>query len=424
MADVRAFRGLHYNLAKVHLTEVISPPYDVISSEQRLEYLGKSPLSVVRLILPEGEDPYAGAKSLLETWIEQEILIQDREPRIYCYHQTFRTPDGEEKTRKGFMALVRLEDFNKGIVLPHEATLFAPKEDRLNLLRACKTNFSPIFGLYSDPEQKIYTLLEPATYVSPDAQAVDQDGISNSMWCITDSAVIQQVQELMLQHWILIADGHHRYESCLVYRDEMDHRDSQAPYHFTLMFLTNIHHPGIAVLPYNRGVWNLPKFDPASILRKTGKYFEIREFDEQELAFFALGKEGVETSAFLTLLQGMKGFYLFRMKPHVKLEEFYPSDTPQVMQRLDVNILHKILLEGVLSISEEDIQQQKYLKYYKDSREEKKDFEAGRLQIAFFLNPTRVDQVVEVSKAGRTMPQKSTYFFPKLMTGFVMNKHD
>lgn len=426
MADVRGFRGLHYNPVKViNLADVISPPYDVISPEQRTHYMRKSPWNIVHLTLPEGEQPYENASRLFRSWLEDEVLLQDQDPDMYYYHQTFTTPDGEEKTRKGFFTVIRIENFEKGIVLPHEATLFAPKEDRLNLLRACRANFEPILSLYSDPEHKTDAVLESLTEAPPRAKVVDEYGHTHSLWAVKDQDLVAQVQAIMRENWVLIADGHHRYESALMYRDEMskENPDPEAPFHFTLMLLANIHQTGIHVLPYNRGITNLPKFEPREMLKKAAHFFEIHEFEDQEQASFALKKEGAETTAFLALLQNQRSYYLFRLKPNARISQFYPPETPEVVQRLDVNILHKVFIEGILSISEEEIQNQKYLKYYKDAKEEMKDFEAGRLQIAFFLNPTRVDQVVAVSKAGEKMPQKSTFFFPKLMSGFVIYKH-
>jgi uncharacterized protein (DUF1015 family) len=426
MADVRGFRGIHYDTEKIHnADEVISPPYDVISPEQKAGYLRNSPYNVVRLILPEGENPYRNAAETFHTWIEQGILVQDLDPAVYSYHQTYTTPEGDQKTRKGFLARIRLEDFSRGIVLPHEATLFAPKEDRLNLLRACRANFSPIFSLYSDPEQQIDTLLRPFTEQRPLIHAEDAGGWINKLWRISDPETVQQVGEMMKSRWVLIADGHHRYESCLVYRDEMmrEDNDSEAPFHFTLMFFCNLEQPGLTVLPYNRGVLHLPEFRPESVLKKARHFFEIHEFEDQEMAEMALKREGKTHIAFLGLLLGDRNPHLFRLKTDVKLRGFYPENTPEAVQRLDVNVLHRIFLEQVLRISAQDVIEQKYLKYYKDPKEEMKDFLAGRLQIAFFLNPTRVSQVVEVSQTGYKMPQKSTFFYPKVMTGLVINKH-
>lgn len=190
------------------------------------------------------------------------------------------------------------------------------------------------------------------------------------------------------------------------------------------MFLTNLHHPGITVLPYNRGILNLPKFDSAAILQKARKYFEVREFEDREQALFSMKTAGVEGTAFLALLQDTRGVYLFKLKPNIRLDEIFPPGTSPLIQHLDVNILHRLFIQQILSISEEEIREQKFLKYYKDAKEEMKDFDAGRLQIAFFLNPTRVEQVIEVSKTGEKMPQKSTFFYPKVMTGLVMNFHD
>jgi uncharacterized protein (DUF1015 family) len=427
MAEIRPFRGLCYNLAKIdQLADVIAPPYDVISPEQKKELQKKSPYNIVNLILPDGENPYESARNTLDQWIQAQILRPDPEPSIYCYHQIFRTAEGEEKIRKGFLARIRLVNFEEGIVLPHEATLAAPKEDRLLLLRACKTNFSPIFSLYSDPDQKVEQLLHSFTRMPPRAKTTDPDGITNCFWPISDADVIAQIAQLMKDQWVLIADGHHRYESSLLYRDEMAAKiqNPDASFHFTLMYFCNINQPGITVLPYNRAVFNLPDFHPDDILKKAAEYFAIQKFQDENAAHQALKEAGNETTAFIARFSGKPGPFLLKLKQAGTLEKFHPPGTPSAVQNLDVNVLHKVFLGGILSISEEDIRDQKYLKYYKNAQDELKDFQEGRLQIAFFLNPTRVEQVVDVSKAGRKMPQKSTFFYPKLMTGFVLNKHE
>lgn len=426
MADVRGFRGIHYNTDKIrNMAEVISPPYDVISPEQRAGYLKSNPHNVVRLILPEGDHPYQNAAQVFQSWIDEGILVQDAEPAIYSYHQTYRTPEGEERTRKGFLARIRLEHFSNGVVLPHESTLFAPKEDRLNLLRACHANFSPIFSLYSDPGQEIESYLAPLTEQAPLLHAEQESGAVDKLWRVSNPEAVSRISELMKEKWVLIADGHHRYESCLVYRDEMarENQDPEAPFQFTLMFFCNLEQPGLTVLPYNRGVLHLPEFRAEAVFKKAGRFFDIREFEDQSQAEIALKKEGESHISFLGLLQGEKNPHLFRLKPEVELRKFYPEDTPEAVQRLDLNVLHRVFLGEVLEISMQDVTEQKYLKYYKDAKEEMKDFLAGRLQIAFLLNPTRVSQVVAVSKAGQKMPQKSTFFYPKLMTGLVINKH-
>ena len=311
MPELRAFRGLCYNLAKINqLADVITPPYDVISAEQKKEFLARSPYNAVRLILPDGEDPYQNAKELLNQWIRDQILLEDPDTSIYCYHQTFKTPDGEQKTRKGFLALIRLVNFEEGIVLPHEATLSAPKEDRLRLLRATKTNFCPIFSLYSDPELKVDRLLEPFTKTPPRARTQDSDGIVNNFWPVYDEAVIKKIYDLMQQHWVLIADGHHRYESSLMYRDEQAHEnpDPNAPFHFTLMYFCNIDQPGITVLPYNRAVFNFPSFDPNAVIQKAKEYFDVESFDDSETSNTALKSAGQTQTAFLARFAGLPKF--------------------------------------------------------------------------------------------------------------------
>ncbi len=426
MADVRGLRGLYYNPSRIpDLSRVISLPYDVITPEHRHSYLKRSEYNVVRLILPEGEDPYAAADRLATEWIREGILIQDQEPCLYLYHQTFRTAEGEEKTRTGFLSRIRLEDFEKGIVLPHEATLFAPKEDRLKLLRATRINFSAIFSLYSDPAHEIDSVLNPFTSAPPRFSVTDEAGILNRFWAVRDTAAVQKVQKLMGNYWVLIADGHHRYESCLVYRNEQSktNPDPEAPFHFTLMYFANIHHPGIAISPYNRAILDLPSWNPQDVLRTSEAYFDIERFDNRDRAVQSL-KHHVSTTAIAALLRGIKGAVVFRLKPDVNLQSHYPQGTPEVVRKLDVNVLHRLFLHEILGITEEDVKKQTYIMYYKDVEEERRDFDSGKLQIAFFLNPTRVDQVVEAAKAGVKMPQKSTFFYPKLMTGFVMNKHE
>ncbi len=426
MADVRALRGLYYNPARIpDVSSVISLPYDVISAEHRQEYIKRSEYNIVRLILPEGDDPYGAADHLAKEWIREGILIQDQEPCLYLYHQTFRTNEGEQKSRTGFLARVRLEDFDKGVVLPHEATLFAPKEDRLKLLRATKINFSAIFSLYSDPAHEIDSILQHFTPAPPRFSVIDESGILNRVWAVRDASAIQKVQELMQKHWVLIADGHHRYESCLVYRDEQSkiNPDPEAPFHFTLMYFSNIHHPGIAISPYNRAVADLPSWNPQDILRRSEKYFDLERFDNRDRTIQA-AKENSATTAFAAFVRGIDGSILFKLKSGVDLKGIYPKDTPEVVMNLDVNVLHKLFLNEILGITDEDVKKQTYIRYYKDLDDERRDFDSGKLQIAFFLNPTRVDQVVEAAKAGIKMPQKSTFFYPKIMTGFVMNKHE
>jgi uncharacterized protein (DUF1015 family) len=426
MADVRGFRGLYYNPAKVpDLSQVISLPYDVISPEHRREYAEQSPHNVVHLILPEGQEPYQEANRLSRQWIDEGILIQDQQPTIYIYQQTFKNADGEEKTRTGFLARIRIEDFEKGIVLPHEATLFAPKEDRLKLLRAAKINFSPIFSLYSDPAHEIDSILTPFTSAPPRFSVTDENGVVNRLWAVRDPAAVQKIQEFMKKHWVLIADGHHRYESCIVYRDEMsrENKDPEAPFQFTLMYFCNIHQPGIAISPYNRAIYNLPSFNADEVLKKAEPFFEIQHFENADRALQTM-REYQPKTAFSAFIQGKPGAFVFLLRQGVDVNTFYTKDTPEAVRSLDVNILHKLFLERILGISEEDVKKQTYLKYYKDLNEERRDFESGKLQITFFLNPTRVEQVVDAAKAGAKMPQKSTYFYPKLMTGFVMNKHD
>jgi uncharacterized protein (DUF1015 family) len=426
MTDIRAFPGVSYNMGAIKsLSDVVTPPYDVISPEQKKAYLEKSSYNVVRLILPDGEKPYEHAAQLFEDWLKTQILVQDPEPSLYGYQQTFVSADGEEKSRKGFISRIRLEDFDRGIVLPHESTLAAPKQDRLDLLRACKANFSPIFSLYSDPEMRVNSLLDSATQTPPRARVTDEGGAVHSLWRIHEPALIDSICSQMKSHWVLIADGHHRYESCLAYRDEMKRQnpDPEAPFHFTLMFFANLHDPGVEILPYNRGILNLPSFDPAAIRKKASAFFDIVEFKDVNAAAAVLKERGQKTTAFVTQFAGTPGAFLMVLKPETDLRPFYPANASSAVQRLDVNILHKIFLENVLSISQTDIHQQKYLKYYKNQNDERRDFESGALQIAFFMNPTPVQQVVDVSRGGEKMPQKSTFFYPKLLTGLVINRH-
>ncbi|HWP81060.1 MAG TPA: DUF1015 domain-containing protein [Bacteroidota bacterium] len=425
MPIIRPFRGYRYNPKKVNIHDVVAPPYDVISPEQQTALYEKSPYNVVRLILGREEDRYSSAAGFLKKWISENVLIRERESALYLLHQQFDDHSGKAVVRKGFIALCRLEEFEKKIVLPHEKTLSKPKEDRFKLFQATNANFSQIFSLYTDVEKEIDRILNGTEKSEPLIEVLFED-VHNRLWRITEKSVITRVQEAIKDKQVLIADGHHRYETALAYRDLMRSRNPRHTgdelYNFVMMFFTNIEDEGLIIYPTHRLVHSLPSFDPKEFLRRVEDLFIIRDFREKEDMVIALQSSPV--SSFGVALQGEMFFYLLTIKPSVDLASVLPSETPPEIRKLDVTLLHSLLLDKVLGISPAAQEQKTSLDYVRKAEEAFAAVDARRAQLAFIMNPTRIEQVRQVARAGHTMPQKSTYFYPKLVSGLVINKMD
>ena len=425
MPEIAPFRACRYNLAKVDIHSVVAPPYDVISPGLQEKLYGRDPYNVVRLILGREEDRYAAAAKAFQQWQESGVLERDREPAIYLLHQIFDGPEGSPITRKGFIALCRLEEFDKKIVLPHEKTLSKPREDRLKLFIAAKANFSQIFCLYSDPEKDIDHALNGRSKADPVID-VSYDGVQNKLWPVTDKSVIDKVRKVMTGKQVLIADGHHRYETALAYRDRMRSANSRhtgdEPSNFVMMFLTNVDDEGLVIYPTHTVVHSLPSFDRTGFLKRVEESFIVREIADPSSLLTAMQSSSVP--CFGVQLQGEDMVRFLSLKPVRPSAGALRDAVPAELKDLDVTLLHSAILRDILGISTEAQEAKKNIEYVRDFSDAVKAVREGKAQLAFLMNATKIQQVRAVARAGHTMPQKSTYFHPKLLSGLVINRLD
>ena len=434
MAHITPFRALRYDPQRVALPEVVTQPYDKITPEMQERYYGTSPHNLVRIILGKrnatdapGNDVYSRAAGYFEDWRKQGVLLQDPQPSIYRYTQQFTDPDrGIALERRGFIALGRVEDYSAGIVFRHEQTLAKPKADRLELLRATRAHFGQIFMLYSDPGEAVEAAL--ATSDHPDVKIRDEYGVVHQLWKASDPQTINCVSSKMMGKKLIIADGHHRYETALAYRNERrtaDHvsgpASSSGPlatYEFVMMTFINMDAAGLLVLPTHRVVHGLSSFS-ADIFRESAKkFFSVEEADAGITATRATAmlRQAGQTGPSLLAVTRDRAFLLNR--PKAGPEIFGSISLPQ--QSLDVVQLHKCLLERALGISEEAIRNQQNVSYIRDAPEAMNIVRSGRADIAFLMNPVRMQQVRDLAFAGETLPQKSTDFYPKLLSGLTI----
>jgi uncharacterized protein (DUF1015 family) len=413
VADVRPIQALHYDLGMVRLPDVVAPPYDVIDDEQREELLARSDHNVVELDLPRdpgGGDPYAHAARLLAKWTEDGILNGDSDPAIWALEQDYTAPDGSRLTRRGFLARVRLVPYGEGI-RPHERTQPGPKEDRLRLTRATHHNLSPIFALHAGDA---WRHLDQALG-DPWGEVPDGEGTTHRVWRVGDPAVHEAIAAELQPGELLIADGHHRYETALAYQREVG---AGGPADYVLMALVSLEDPGLTVFPTHRLISSLAGDAGRQEALGTGlkELFEIEEVPTDQLD--PDGLEGVGMFGY-TDSQTRRGFRL-RLRNSDRLGRTLAGRS-DAYRSLDAAILEELVLKGILGMSAEDIAAKRGIGYTPHVDEALAKLEAGEYQAAFLLRPTPVEQVRAVAAADETMPPKSTYFFPKLLTGIAFN---
>ena len=428
MADIVPFSALRYDPHQVRLEDVLTQPYDKITPQMQARYYELSPHNLVRIILglhfeTDGPrfDVYTRAAEYLHDWRAGGILKQDHEPSLYFYSQTFPVPGSRELAeRRGFIALGRLHDYSEKVVFRHEQTLSKPRADRLNLLRHTKAHFGQIFMLYSDPQAEIERLL--VTEEEPDISVLDEYEVLHRVWRIYDAGVIRSIQQLMRNRRLLIADGHHRYETALAYRDERRTQsavpDANAPYEFVMMTLIRMESQGLVILPTHRIIHGLVDFDRERMLETARRFFDIRRIDlriESRSATTLLEEAGQGGTAFVAVTR--QGPYLMKARKRAIQDALSTLSARQ--RELDVVQLHKVMLERVLGISEEAIRNQDNVKYERDAFEAISWVRQGA-NVAFLMNPARIDQVSEIAFAGEVLPQKSTDFYPKLLSGLTI----
>ena len=417
MARIEPLRALHYDLASVgSLDAVAAPPYDVIDAPLRASLAARSPFNVVEIDLPEGNggDPYLHAQTTMEAWRQQGVLVRDREPALWALTQEFIGPDGNAYTRRGFFARVRVEDYGPGRIRPHERTHPGPKEDRLNLTRATRANLSPIFSLFSDPSGAAWGALQPATSGELFDTTTDLDGTLNSLWRVQDPGAVAAVQDALAQAELLIADGHHRYETARVYAQEVG---GEGEHSWVLMFLCALQDPGLTVFPTHRLLTALKDSAKQERLRDVTR----ESFDIEEIEADALEPGPDEPGVCLGYMDSHhKQAYRLRLKDPA-IADAALAGRSEAYRRLDTAVLEAVILRGALGMTDHDIDEKRGLDYSKDFADALDAVQSGRCDAAFFMRATPVEQVQEVAEAGESMPPKSTYFFPKIPTGLVFN---
>ena len=415
MARIEPLHTVRYELSAVgSLQEVLAPPYDVIDPPFRKELAARSPFNVVEIDLPDadGRDPYQHAEETFENWRQQGVLIQEREPALWALEQAFTTPDGEQRVRRGIFARVRVEDYGPGRIRPHERTHPGPKEDRLRLTRATRANLSPVFSLFTDPDGAAQAIVEGMASGEPWAQARDDEGTDNTLWRVADPSAIRALTDALGESELLIADGHHRYETARVYAEEVG---GEGPHRYVLMLLCSLADPGLAVFPTHRLLTGL-KDD-------TAKQLAIREvltthFDVEEVDDPTPPADGPVSFGYMDSFHRQP--YRATLKDPDAVAAALP-DRPQAYRELDTAVLEALVLKGALGMSEDDISHFNGLGYSKSLEEAKEKVESGEVDAAFFMRATPVEQVQEVAEEGESMPPKSTFFFPKVPTGLVFN---
>jgi len=423
MAAILPLTALHYELARAgRLQELVSPPYDVIDAELRARLAAASPYNVVGIDLPEpgpaGGDRYAHAAALLARWREEGALAHDATPAIWALTQDYVDPDGRERTRQGFLCRVRVEDYGAGRIRPHERTHPGPKEDRLRLTRATRTNLSPIFSLFSDPGHTAWGALQPHVRTSaPFGEATDADGTVHRLWRVTDPSALATVVEAVAGSELLIADGHHRYETARAYAEEVG---GEGAHRWVLMCLVALEDPGLTVFPTHRLVSGLRE-DPArqeALAEAIRRDFDVEELADERALVPTPAGDGRVRIGYMDA-HHLKPFLLTLKDPAIADAALPERAAPY--RRLDTAVLEALLLKGPLGMTDATIDHLDGLAYARDFDEALARLRDGGADAGFFMGATPIAHVREVAEAGESMPPKSTYFFPKVPTGLVFN---
>ena len=433
MPDIHSFRALRYDPQQVSLSQVVTQPYDKITPSMQERYYAASSHNLVRIILGRREktdnsenNVYFRAAACFRDWRQQGILLQDSLPSLYVYSQRFTPPgSSSESERRGFIALGRIEEYSAGVVYRHEQTLAKPKADRLDLLRATRAHFGQLFMLYEDSGQ-IESVL--ATPHDPTISVKDEYDVVHRVWQVSDPYLIQSVQTAMRDKKLIIADGHHRYETALTYRNERRAADSSttekagmAPYDYVMMTFVNMNSPALLILPTHRVVHGLTHFSEENLRNATRAFFDVEDVDPSIDAprATAILRESGRAGPSILAVTANRAFLLHNPNPNSTAHIVGLSIRQQA---LDVVQLHKCLLEKVLNLSEESIHQQQNLSYFRDASEALSQVRgaSARANIAFLMNPCRMSQVRDIAFAGEVMPQKSTDFYPKLLSGLTI----
>ena len=418
--EIKPLNALVYNQEKINIKDVIAPPYDVISEKYRDELYQRSPYNITRLILSNAENPYNDAAESFHKWIEENILIKTDKPVILYLLQKYRL-NGKEITRKGFIARNKIEDFSTGNILPHEFTMSGPKEDRLKLTKACRANFSQIFMVYSDPEKQIENAVDISS--NPFIDVTDDNSVRNIVWKIEDEKTISLVENVLKDKTLLIADGHHRYETALNYRNFLGENAGEANY--VMSYFTNMD-DDLLIYPTHRIITKW--IEPYVLLETVKKYFDVKDYTftgankaEVKQEFLkAIEKSSKDKISMGLYMKNVNKFYLLALREDVNsiLDEY---NVPDVLRTLDLTVLHKVILTKELGFTEDEQMAQDGIKYIKVENEAFDMIDLGKAEASFIMAYPKIEDIKRISTAGYRMPQKSTYFYPKLLSGIVIN---
>jgi len=442
MANIIPFRGIFYNQEKIReLSRVVAPPYDIISGEAQERYYEMSQYNVIRLILGkdfpgdnEANNRYTRAGQFFQRWLEEGILIRDESPSIYLLEEEYElrsdifgevetsTGKGKIINRRGLIALAQLEDFSKGIVRPHEATMAEPKRDRLNLLRVCRANFSQIFTIYEDPKNRIDRLWKEKRSEAPLIDIINGENIRHRLWRVKDQKSLNWIVGGMRDRKLAIADGHHRYESALEYRNELRESNprhtANEGYNYVMSYFVNMENIGLKIFPIHRAIRNFQGFERKRLIVGVGQYFDVKMVTSLKELLGQMKNEKARHR--IGMYTGGNEFYLLSLKEEVITEGFIRGRA-EIFRQLDAVILHNLIIENVLRISPES---QGSITYSEKINETVANVRDGSHCLAFFLRPIKVSEFKAIVEAGEIMPKKSTYFYPKLLSGLIINKID
>jgi uncharacterized protein (DUF1015 family) len=438
MAEIQPFRAVHYSPSCAKdLDRIITPPYDVISREEQDAFYSAHPLNIIRLVLGKqnpddspSNNRYTRAAGTLKQWLQEGVLVRSDQPAFTIYQMEFAEPDGGRGSIDGIVALVKVDDYGKGKVLPHEKTYKGPKQDQLSLLRSCRASFTPIHALFSDDHNVVGGEYGRLMEGPPEQEARDVNGSVHRTWSIRDEESIAKIRGVLAEKSLFIADGHHRYETALAFRNEeraSGRAQAGGPHEYVMMYITSMSHPGLTILPAHRLVKGLADLDLGQIETILEPYFSI-----EELCYTTANRDEVSNTLvqrirsysnvggkFGMVVQGENCFRLLRLKDYHAVDSLMDVDIPSSLRGLDVTILREIILGHALGLDKENAEGQ--IEYTPLVSEALNRVLKGEIQVSFILNPTRVDQMRTAAELGHKLPHKSTYFYPKISSGLVLN---
>lgn len=429
MAEIRPFRAIQFRTPPIPIDKVVTQPYDKITPQMRERYLAAHPNNLVRILRPLDDpdtasdlSPYRVASDTWRRWIRDGVVTKRPEPAVFAYYQIFRVPGSVETlTRKGIVALTRLESYDRGVIFPHERTLSGPRDDRLELLRQTHTHFGQVFLMYSDPARKIDALLDQAIEAEAGLEVQDEYEVVHRLWALASPDLIRSVRESLAPQQLVIADGHHRYETALAFRDEERGRvggGDAGGFEWLMTTLVNMDSPGMVVLPTHRVLSHLEDFAPGVFLERVRRFCSVEAASDPAALLRRLPEAGRRRQSFGLALPGGKCYLLTLAEdadPHTLL-----PDLPVRQASLDVVLLHRLILGQGLGLSEAAVRDERHIQYLRDGDEAVRSVAEGRSQMACLLNPIPLEAVRAIALEGGVLPQKSTDFFPKLLSGLVM----